>query len=196
MTIASLVRHFSKFRGGPIYSGICSKCTKIFYCRWNRKRPPQYCSNNCRNISRQRRVNVTCQLCCKSFIRTNCIFAQSRRHFCSYRCWYKYSQGKNCHLWKRGWWLNGQGYKMIMTGRRKVAEHIYIMEKIIGRKMKGRGKEVVHHIDHNKLNNDPKNLRLMTMSDHVKLHADQRSGRLPFDDHSRLSNHQHEHPHK
>ena len=37
--------------------------------------------------------------------------------------------------------------------------------------MRGRGKEVVHHIDHNKLNNNPKNLKLMTMSDHVKLHA-------------------------
>lgn len=37
--------------------------------------------------------------------------------------------------------MSSQGYRMISVGKRKVAEHIYIMEKIIGRKMKGLGKE-------------------------------------------------------
>lgn len=31
----------------------------------------------------------------------------------------------------------------------------------------------VHHIDHNKLNNDPTNLRLLTKADHAALHAEE-----------------------
>lgn len=49
-----------------------------------------------------------------------------------------------------------------------VLEHIFIMENELGRKLvKG---EVVHHIDGDKLNNDIKNLKLMSSSDHTKLH--------------------------
>lgn len=66
--------------------------------------------------------------------------------------------------------MSKQGYRMISIDGRKVAEHIYIMEKILGRKMKGRGKEVVHHIDGNKLNNKPSNLRLMSMPEHQRMH--------------------------
>ncbi len=66
---------------------------------------------------------------------------------------------------------SAQGYRMVSVDGRKVAEHIYIMEKLIGRKMKGRGKEVVHHIDGNKLNNAPRNLRLMSMPEHQSMHV-------------------------
>ena len=47
-------------------------------------------------------------------------------------------------------------------------EHIYIMEKIIGRKLK-KG-ECVHHIDGNRANNNVSNLKLMTIGEHSALH--------------------------
>lgn len=54
----------------------------------------------------------------------------------------------------------------------RVKEHILIMEDLIGRRLKDG--EVVHHIDWNKLNNLPSNLRLMTKEEHNKLHYKER----------------------
>ncbi len=49
-----------------------------------------------------------------------------------------------------------------------VAEHILIMQGLLGRLL--RKGEIVHHIDENRLNNDPINLQLMTGTAHRKLH--------------------------
>lgn len=47
-------------------------------------------------------------------------------------------------------------------------QHRNIMEKKLGRKLhKG---EIVHHKDHNKKNNDPDNLEVMTQGQHALLH--------------------------
>lgn len=53
--------------------------------------------------------------------------------------------------------------------RRGIAKHRLVMIQHIGRDLMEN--EVVHHIDHNKLNNDISNLQLMTTSEHAKLHA-------------------------
>lgn len=47
-------------------------------------------------------------------------------------------------------------------------QHRVVAEKMLGRKLK-RG-EVVHHIDHNKKNNDPSNLQVMTQGEHCRVH--------------------------
>ncbi len=57
--------------------------------------------------------------------------------------------------------------------RGRVKEHILIMEDLIGRRLEDG--EVVHHIDWNKLNNLPSNLRLMTKEEHHKLHYQERT---------------------
>lgn len=55
-------------------------------------------------------------------------------------------------------------------------QHRVVMEKILGRKLvKG---EIVHHIDHNKKNNDPSNLELMTQSEHISRHLKEGNGKL------------------
>ena len=62
------------------------------------------------------------------------------------------------------------GYRWIFNSEgKKVAEHKYLIELIIGRKLTKN--EVVHHKDRNKLNNDIDNLQLMTRSEHTKEHA-------------------------
>ena len=50
-----------------------------------------------------------------------------------------------------------------------VMTHDLIMSAIIGRPLAP--DEVVHHIDGNKLNNDPRNLALMTRAEHTRLHS-------------------------
>lgn len=50
-----------------------------------------------------------------------------------------------------------------------VYEHIIVMEEQLGRNLHPR--EVVHHKDKNKLNNEPFNLELLDPSSHAKVHA-------------------------
>ena len=47
-------------------------------------------------------------------------------------------------------------------------EHRAIMESILGRKLLSR--ELVHHIDGDQHNNDPSNLKLVSHSEHAKIH--------------------------
>lgn len=66
--------------------------------------------------------------------------------------------------------LKQSGYYEITMGANKGRlEHVVVVESIIGRRLYHN--ECVHHIDHDKTNNDPSNLRLMTKSDHARLYA-------------------------
>ena len=53
------------------------------------------------------------------------------------------------------------GYKMVKVSDNKwKAEHVLVVEKYIGRKL--RKGETIHHIDENRINNDPNNLYLFS----------------------------------
>lgn len=61
------------------------------------------------------------------------------------------------------------GYKVLTINGQRVSEHRYVMEKLLNRKLERT--ELVHHLDHNKLNNSPGNLQIMNRIEHVKLHS-------------------------
>lgn len=61
-----------------------------------------------------------------------------------------------------GRWVASDGYVMILVGTRQYKrEHILIMEKRIGRRVKSEKGEVVHHIDLDRVSNSISNLVLL-----------------------------------
>jgi len=64
----------------------------------------------------------------------------------------------------QGGHTNGQGYKIVYNKGKRVVEHRVIAEQMIGRPLLST--EVVHHIDGNRANNDPRNLQVMTKEEH------------------------------
>ena len=61
------------------------------------------------------------------------------------------------------------GYKYVYTSKRHYEpEHRVVMERFLQRKLKPN--EQIHHIDGNKLNNSPSNLRIVTRSEHMSIH--------------------------
>lgn len=64
--------------------------------------------------------------------------------------------------------IGPNAYLAIRKNGKVFYEHRVIIEQIIGRKLKN--SEHIHHLDHNKHNNDPYNLKVIDSSSHKKLH--------------------------
>lgn len=85
--------------------------------------------------------------------------------------------GVNHPLWRGGVTLSAQGYLQFTASPENGDNagrlvHQVICEQKEGRKIKDGFH--VHHIDGNKLNNDPENLQSMPASDHARLHMKER----------------------
>lgn len=109
------------------------------------------------------------------------------RRFCNAKCLGAYwkedykvrRKGAGNPMYKKKPW-NYRGYTYSNSGSRKkykklfikgkyVWEHRWVIEQKIGRKLKRN--EVVHHKDHNPLNNSPSNLVIMKPFEHQSYHG-------------------------
>lgn len=79
----------------------------------------------------------------------------------------KYLRGHNRRGVGKGWIEHG--YRYICVDGVRIAEHRHIVGQREGRKLTS--DEVIHHADGNPLNNDPKNLVVLSRSEHQRLHA-------------------------
>lgn len=85
-------------------------------------------------------------------------------------------RGDKAPNWRGGTSLMRNGYIQIrLKGQRKYL-HRLIVEEQLGRELKIT--EQVHHIDHDKLNNSPDNLIVLTPSQHAKYHSNVMWGNL------------------
>ncbi len=76
----------------------------------------------------------------------------------------------------KGGHISGSGYKVISRlGHSNLYEHRVIAEQMVGRPLLPN--EVVHHKDGNRLNNNPDNLQVMTVSAHNQLEGRRRAQR-------------------
>lgn len=86
----------------------------------------------------------------------------------------KYRQGDKNPAWKGGRIKSGNYISLWMPSHPSadakgyVKEHRVVMEQKIGRSLEPH--EAVHHLDHNKYNNEPENLELTTWRDHALKH--------------------------
>lgn len=137
----------------------CKRCEQSFTIPCHAK-DQMFCSKMCGILYRKKAKLIPCKTCGKEF-------ETSRQKFCSRKC--ATDGQKNIALGKEnGFWYEN-GYKVLyLEGDKSRKEHIYIMEQHLGRRLvKG---EVVHHINHNKLDNRLENLQLMTWTEHSRLH--------------------------
>lgn len=142
-----------------------------------------------RNRPRVRCHIKVCHGCGEEYVVSPFVAAQSK--FCSRACSIEAQRGKLTAKGSESWqWKGGKtmrrGYVYVFApdhpvcqgnGRKYVAEHRLVMEKKLGRYLKST--EYVHHVDGDKLNNDPANLEIIGGSEHAKRHWIKRNGEPP-----------------
>jgi hypothetical protein len=125
-----------------------------------------------------RRPNTVCDLCEAPIYRRPNLLTKNAGKFCSRACRNKVHKstgprgpnpklaGENNPAWKGGTYIEpSKGYRMIRNPAHPrarsngyVLEHILVAEKMLGRALK-QGEEV-HHINHQRADNRPENLKI------------------------------------
>lgn len=162
---------------------VCLYCGKTFVRkegypehRWVKRR---YCSKSCATrgcLSSKIDTYKTCMFCGKQMVKreNESPAAFNSKKFCSRSCVSSFTKNgafkpKEQHWnWKGGKYIDKLGYVNMRINGRQTKEHTVIIEKEIGRCMNKN--EVVHHVNGIRNDNRIENLRLMTNSEHTKLH--------------------------
>ncbi|MFE4571370.1 HNH endonuclease [Paenibacillus chitinolyticus] len=160
---------------------VCSNCAKkvMKYPSKAKRCKKQFCSVDCHNQYRKFKTVKQCEMCGSKWYAEDAGSNEYRRKFCSKECKNKAAsmklKGRTSRNYK-GRRVTTQGYIEVFipehpnansNGYYKRAN--LVMEKKIGRYLDR--KEVIHHIDKNKQNDDLDNLMLFASnSEHISYH--------------------------
>jgi hypothetical protein len=122
------------------------------------------CSKECKSqlmsMTRLKGRYEPCTTCGKLVRRSPSQIKKGTGRYCS----------RECAGTRIGKTMTTDGYWQVLTedDRRNVKEHRYIIEQHLGRRLDE--KEIVHHINCDRLDNRLENLKIMTRAEHNRLH--------------------------
>lgn len=158
---------------------VCANCQEPYYRSASMAKGSRFCSDICRqDHARASRVTIECAYCTQPVTLTSAQARQGRR-FCGRKC----SNLARITTAVPGAWHNGKpkkhnqdGYVLVWEPRRAVTysgwvfEHRLVAEEeIVFRPLTS--EEEVDHIDENKANNKPSNLRVLDKMTHQAITA-------------------------
>lgn len=118
-------------------------------------------------------MRVYCKICRSKFS----IYPSrlNKIKYCSKKCRTAYQKSRTASAssnWRGGVRLHknntGKIYKMVRVKNGYVYEHRIVMEKLLGKKLKRN--EIIHHLNHDTLDNRIENLKLVTRGKHNTIH--------------------------
>lgn len=156
----------------------CKHCGVSYHVKPSHANGSSYCSRTCKNEALRTHPKIEARPCCIC----GSLFTPARKGWavrhCSKKCEWISRGGSefNRRIAREGAVKNRASQKRLRpaTGRSYPKdhgrhEHRRVAEDIIGRPLLS--SEVVHHKDHNKLNNDPSNLEVMSRQKHMREHG-------------------------
>jgi hypothetical protein len=166
-------------RDKPTIPRTCEQCGAEFlaFAATVKKGGGKFCCRSCHdsNLSARKRAakpRQICEMCGKAFVAQSCRVKVGLARFCSRACHAQSRIGQTRATPQNGRTISSAGYVVVLTDvNQRRYEHRLVMERILGRPLARN--EVVHHIDGNKQNNLPENLRVLTPSEHTLLHGTQ-----------------------
>ena len=134
----------------------------------------KFCSQKCLSDSRNKKVIIKCIVCGKERKLKKAAFLKYNSKFCSRQCLGIAQRGEKNPLWTGGITKTG-GYILLYAPNHPNAPHYRIsrsrlvMEKSIGRYLDK--SEIVHHVNRIKTDDRIENLKIVTNSEHRKIHS-------------------------
>lgn len=155
--VNSYFKKDSENKNRKYYFVKCSVCDALFE-RAERKYKNDYCSSTCKSSATQSRVNLTCNYCGSRFTRTASKLSNSKSglYFCSRKC--KDTAQKSMIEIMPSHYGTGQDY------RSKAFSHYFPICNRCG--FTNILALEVHHVDHNRENNDISNLEILCANCH------------------------------
>jgi hypothetical protein len=128
----------------------------------------KFCNRACYNLRNGETKHLPCEVCGEPCRRTPFRQRISKHVFCSMTCREVVFHGRSAPRAHSNRTVNSDGYAIAVIGDVRGLEHVLIAEKSLGRKLWP--KEVVHHINGDKLDNRPENLLVCSQSMHRRIH--------------------------